>query len=143
MSGVLGDGYQSLITFSSTDTVKFYEKTIKPIGFDGGGGVDTTTMRNSTVRTSEPKALITTMPVSVTAAYEVAVIDVIYALINVKQQIVITFPDGDTVTFWGWLSKFDPGDLKEGEQPTATIEIISGNTNASKEETEPAYAAAP
>lgn len=135
------DGYRSVIEFASNKTVKFFEKSVKFPGFDGGGGVDTTTMYNDTYRTMEPKALISTTPGSAVVAYDPAVLEEILALINVKDEITVTHPDGSTYSFWGWLSKFEFNENREGEQPTATIEFISGNTDDSFVEDDIEYTA--
>lgn len=139
MSQRLDDGHQTLITFAANGSVKFEEKTVTPPGMDGGGEVDTTTMLNSTWRTRAPKALKTLSNASATVAYDPAVYPQIIALLNVNNLITITFPDGDTLAFWGWLNSFKPGELKEGEQPTAEIEIIPSNQNASGAETAPVH----
>ena len=139
MSRRLDDGHQTLISFAANTNVKFYEKTVTPPGVDGGGEVDTTTMENTTWRTRNPKALITLSNASLTVAYDPAVYPQIVALVNVNNLITITFPDGDTLAFWGWLNSFKPGDLAEGAQPTAEIEIIPSNQNSSGVETAPVH----
>jgi len=138
----LDDGYQSLISFAADADVLFYEKTVTPPGVDGGGEVDTTLMLNATYRTRNPKALITMSNASLVVAYDPATYAEILALVNVNNLITITFPDGSTLAFWGWLNTFTPSELTEGEQPTADIEIIPSNQNATGVETAPVYAAA-
>jgi len=140
MSSRLDDGYQTLISFAADPTVLFYEKTVTPPGVDGGGEVDTTTMHNSTWRTRNPKALITLSNASATVSYNPACYPEIVALVNVNNLITVTFPDGDTLAFWGWLNTFTPGECKEGEQPEAEIDIIPSNQNASGVETAPVHA---
>lgn len=137
--GRLDDGYQTLIGFASSPTVKLYEKEVTPPGMDGGGEVDTTTMLNTRYRTRNPKALITVSNAEMKCAYDTAVYPQIVALINVNNLITVTFPDGSTLAFWGWLNKFAPESVKEGEQPMATVEIISSNQNASGVETAPVH----
>lgn len=136
---ILIEGFSARFTFSENEDIAFYERTIKPFGLDGGGPINTTTMRNTALRTQEPKQLIGFTPGSATVVYDPALLADILALINVKQQISITWPDDSTYTFWGWLSKFEFGDLKEGEQPEATIELFCAATNADLEETAPTY----
>jgi hypothetical protein len=135
----LDDGYQTLISFDEDPDVVFYEKTVTPPGIDGGGEVDITVMANTTYRTRNPKALITTGNASLTVAYDPAVYDEIIALVNVNTLITITFSDGSTLDFWGWLNTFTPGECQEGEQPTAEIEIIASNQNDLGVETAPDY----
>ena len=141
MSERLDDGYQTLISFAANGSVKFYEKSVTPPGIDGGGETDTTTMLNNVWRTRNPKALKTLTNASTTVAYDPAVYPQIVALVGVNNLITITFPDGDTLAFWGWLDKFTPGEHTEGEQPTCEIEIIPSNQNASGTETAPVHTA--
>ena len=143
MTTRLDDGYQTLISFASDPTVLFYEKTVTPPGVDGGGEIDTTTMQNSTWRTRNPKALITLSEAATTVAYDPATYPEIIALVNVNNLITVTFPDGDTLAFWGWLDKFIPGEHVEGEQPESEITIIPSNQNASGAETAPVHTPAP
>jgi len=139
MSQRLDDGYQTLISFAADPTVLFYEKTVTPPGIDGGGEVDTTTMLNAAWRTRNSKALITLSNAGITVAYDPAVLPEIVNLVNVNNLITITFPDGDTCAFWGWLNTFTPNEHVEGEQPTAEIEIIPSNQNDSGVETAPVH----
>lgn len=133
----LDDGHQTLISFAADPTVLFYEKTVTPPGIDGGGEVDTTTMLNSAWRTRNPKALKTLTNAATTVAYDPGCYSEVIALCNVNTLITVTFPDGATVAFWGWLNTFTPNEHVEGEQPTAEITIIPSNQNASGVETAP------
>jgi hypothetical protein len=143
MTNRLDDGYQTLVSFNIDPTVLFYEKTVTPPGIDGGGETDTTTMLNTTWRTRNPKALITLANASMVVAYDPATYPEIVALVNVNNLITVTFPDGDTLAFWGWLDSFTPGEHVEGEQPTAEITIVPSNQNASGTETAPVHTPAP
>jgi len=139
MSERLTDGYQTLISFAQDPTVLFYEKTVTPPGVDGGGEVDTTIMANSTWRTRQPKALITLSNASASVSYDPETYPEIVALVNVNNLITVTFPDGDTLAFWGWLDKFTPGEHVEGEMPLADIEVVPSNMNDSGAETAPVH----
>lgn len=126
----LDDGFKTLISFSSGTsgvTFTFYEKEITPPGVEGGGANDTTTMRNIRFRTMKPKQLVTLSPMTAIGAYDPRVLEEIMAMIQVNQVITITYPDDSTESFWGWLDSFIPGNIVEGEQPTATITIIPSN----------------
>jgi len=133
----IDDGFATLIDFSADSSVQMWEKEVTPPGVSGGGENDTSTMRNTTWRTKSPKGLISLSEASFTAAYDPAVYDEIVAMVNVNQQITVTFPNNDTLVFWGWIDEFTPGALVEGEQPTADITIIPSNQNASGVETAP------
>ena len=135
----IDDGHSTLIEFASNPAVKFYEKEVTPPGVDGGDAIDTTTMRNVKWRTFTPRKLKTLTNSSATVAYDPAVYPQILALINANQLITITFADGSSLDFYGFLKTFTPGPAVEGEQPTAEIEIVPTNKNASGVETDPVY----
>lgn len=128
MSQRIDDGFSTIISFAN-GAMRFYEKNVTPPGLDGGGENDVTTMRNTKYRTRSPKKLITLSNMSVTVAYDPQVLSPAGALaqLNVNQLITVTFPDASTYAFWGWLNHFAPGEMQEGSQPTATIEIIPSN----------------
>ena len=128
---IMKDGFKTLITFAAQAGVEFCEKEVTPPGLDGGGEIDTTCMKNVTLRTKSPKSLITLTESSITASYDPLVYNKILSLINVNNLITITFPDGETIKFWGWLNTFTPGDNVEGEQPTAEITLIPSNVDNS------------
>lgn len=137
MSARLDDGFQTLISFGNKPSVKFYEKTVTPPGMDAGGEVDITTMRNLLYRTRNPKHLITMSNMTATVSWDPAAWADVLDMIHVNQEITVTLPDGSTLLFWGWLDKFTPGEHREGEQPTATVEIVPSNQNGSQVETAP------
>lgn len=141
----IDDGYRTLITFSSTAVTLAWEKSLTPPGVDGGGSIDITTMHNGDGttgwRTFAPKALKTLTESTATMAYDPGVLDEIMSNLQVNQAITITFPDDSTWVFWGWLDKFTPGELTEGEQPTAEVTIIPSNMDDNGNEIAPVYAA--
>ena len=139
MAGILNDGHPTRITFTDFPVVEFCEKEVTPPGVEGGGANDTTCMKNTVWRTMQPKKLKTLAEGGATVAYETVVIDTIVAMVNVNQLITVTFPDGSSVAFWGWLDTFVPGALVEGEQPTAEITIIPSNQDAAGAEAGPVH----
>lgn len=142
MTRILRDGHATFIEFASNPNVKFKEKTVTPPGFDGGGANNVTTMHNERMRTKAPKQLLDLTDGAMTVAYDPAVYPEILAMAQVNQLITITFPDGDTVEFWGWLDRFQPNEHTEGEQPTAEIVIISSNEDDNEDEFVPDHTAA-
>ena len=141
---VLNEGHPTTISFSEDSglTLELYEKEVTPPSLDGGGPNDTTTMRNATYRTKQPKVLVTLGQASFTAAYDPACYGDLIGILNDNQLITITFSNGDTLAFWGWLDKFTPGRITEGAQPTAECVIECSNQNGSGVETAPVYDAA-
>lgn len=140
----IDDGFSTTIGFADLASVKLYEKAVTPPSISGGGPNDTTTMQNTAWRTRSPKKLKTLGESSFTAAYDPDVYDDIAGAngVNKNQLITITFPDGDTLAFWGWIDQFNPNEIVEGEQPTAEVTIICSNQNASGAETAPVFTAA-
>ncbi len=130
------DGYQTSIAFSSAGSgvnVYMYNTGVTPPGLAGGGPIDTTTMENVTYRTQVPKSLIGMSPCSFVGGYNSNVYTELLLALNVNQEIVVTFPDTSTLTFWGWIDEFVPNPLVEGEMPTANITIIPSCWNGSAE----------
>lgn len=139
----IDDGFPTLITFSgdaSGVSLLFWEREVTPPGLDGGGEIDTTNMRNTLWRTRAPKTLITLSPMTFTAQYDPGVLTQLLTILNENMQIVITFPDDKTWTFWGWLDKFVPNACVEGAVATATCTIVPSNQNNSDVEVAPVYA---
>lgn len=137
----LDDGFATLILVANLPSVKFYEKEVTPPGYSGGGAIDTTTMRNTAYRTAAPKQLKSLSPVTAVVAYATDCLDDVWAQIGTNQLITITYPDGSTIAFYGWIDEFTPSNHTEGEQPTATLTIIPSMRDAAGAETAPVYTA--
>lgn len=135
----LDDGYATIITFANIPNVKLYEKEITPPGMTAGGVIDTTTMRNQTWRTMAPRNLKSLTPVTAVVAYATSAIPDVMGQVGINQEVTITFPDGSSITFWGWIESFTPAAMSEGAQPTATINITPGNIDDTGAEVAPEY----
>lgn len=136
----MNDGYRALVSFAADPDVGFYEKGIKPPGYDGGDEIPTTTMHNTTWRTFAPRQLKTLSPATGTAAYAPDSLADILALININQAITFHYPSGDAMSAYGYLKLFEPQELQEGQQPEAQFTIVWTNTDPSTGATEgPAY----
>lgn len=143
----LNDGYQTTIEFDVasgvTLTSYFKEKSVTPPSLMGGGENDTTTMRNTTYRTKQPKVLVTMGNMTFTAAYDPSCYDLIVdELLNKNGLITVTFSDGSSLAFYGWLDEFVPGACEDGAQPEATCTIICSNQQSNGDESAPDYTAA-
>lgn len=123
----LKDGYQALITFAADPDVSLWEKTVTPPGIDGGDAIEQTTMHNDEWRTMAPRALKTLTESSFMAAYDPACFTQLNNLINVETTVTVTFSDGSTLAFYGYLRSFEPAELTEGEQPEATCNLTPTN----------------
>ena len=141
----LTDGHPTTITFNALGsgvTLLAKEISVTPPGIEGGGSNDTTTMRNTTWRTKQPKQLLELTDGTLEFQYDPAVYDQILTIINENDLIEVSFPDGSTLDFYGWLNNFTPGAHVEGEMPTATGTIHCSNQDNSGNEVAPDYTAA-
>jgi len=136
----LDDGFSTIISIGGTN---LYEKTVKLPGLDGGGPIDITTMRNTAYRTQAAKSLIALSDAPFQAAFAPAAYSTLLSVVNLNQAITYTFPDASTLVVWGWLGKFEPNDMVEGEHPTAECMMHFSNIDGAGAEIAPAYAAAP
>lgn len=135
----LRDGFPTTIDLTGAGTT-FWEKTVQPPGLEGGEPIDTTTMRNTAVRTKWHRSLYDITPMEMSVAYDPTVYDTIKSAINNNREIVTTLPDGCTITWWGYLKTFTPEALEEGKEPMARITLVPTNVNDSNEETVPVVA---
>jgi hypothetical protein len=130
------------VALAADPDINFWEKSVTPPGLDGGDPVETSTMHNVRWRSMHPRALITMTPFQMTAAYDPEVYDSILDLINVQTTVTVHFPDGSSLAFFGYLQKFEPGELVEGSQPEATITVVPTNRDpVTCDEEDPVYTA--
>jgi hypothetical protein len=140
----LTDGYQTIVGFSALSGAfnsALKEKEVQPPSVDGGGMVDTTTMVNNRWRTRQPKRLMTLDDMKLQVSYDPIIYSLVVGNINKNGIIIVNFPDGSTLAFWGWVDKMVPQALKEGEFPLAELTIHCGNQDNSNNEQAPVYAA--
>lgn len=126
---MLKDGFSTKVTFASNPTIEFWEKKVTPPGLDGGAAVEQTTMHNVTYRTMAPRTLKTMTEMTLVASYDPSLYTSILALINKRTTVTVTFPDGSTVAFFGFLMHFKPASNEEGKQPEAEIAIMPTNAD--------------
>lgn len=123
------DGFSTIIAMPQSG-IQFSEVTIKPPGFDMGGKIDITSMRNDTMRTYATKSLMTVTDITCTVKWDPAYYDTLMHAANgmgVERLIVITFPDLSTISFYGFIDKFEPQEHREGELPLANLTISCTN----------------
>lgn len=127
----LGDGFVSKITFDADPDVSLFERSVTPLGMDGGDAVDTTTMWNATVRTKSSRGLVDTTNGKIQAGYDPRVLAQILNLINVETRITYLLPDGSRWILYGYLKSAIPNALEEGQFPMMDCEIVHTNVNPS------------
>ena len=134
LENTLKDGIGASIAFAGHDFALTLDPTsITPPGFDGGDSIDTTSLSNAAYKTKFPRTLMDVTDGSFTAFYDPAVVASIIAAINDNVAITITFPDETTMVVYGYLKSFEPGELVEGEAPTAECSIVVTNDNGGTE----------
>lgn len=142
----LRDGHSTTIEFlgppplgvvTAMEGIIFWEIEVTPPGMDAGGPNDTSTMRNVRLRTRQPKKLVTLTAMTVRVAYDPIVFSNarLSGYLGFNQIVRVTFPDGQFISFWGWLDKFVPDRNREGEQPTAEMTIEPSNQDTLYRET--------
>jgi hypothetical protein len=139
---ILKFGHGTTYSFESNPSLVLPEKDITPFGITAGNSIDTTTMRNDTYMTKIPQRLLEGEESTVTVTYDPAYLSDIVALLRDNQLITITFPDGSTWAFYGWVNNFTPDTINETDQPTATITVIPSFETDAGVETAPVYTAA-
>ena len=130
----LQNGYQTLLTCEADDDISFWEKQVTPPGIEGGDPVDFSTMHNTTWVTIAPGTLLTLTECSMTAGYNPEVIDQILLIINVNTVWTVTFPNGGTTAFHGFLRNFTPAALVRDQHPEANITVVPTNWDGSSEQ---------
>lgn len=133
MPSYLTDGQSTTINLTGAGVI-FCEKSVAMPKISMGGGKSTTCMRNTTVHTQLPKKLKKYDKITIKIEYST---DCMAATYGVNQQIVVTWSNGKTLTFWGWVDEFDPGTQEEGKQPEGTLVIEISNTDGSGNESPP------
>jgi hypothetical protein len=128
----LKNGFSAKISFPSTlGDIVLWEKAITPMGVDGGAPVDDSNMFDVKWQIQTPRGLATCTPVRATVAYDPKVYEAIVNLIDSGETdfytYTVTFPNGDMQAFYGALTQFIPNEETDGQQPTASIQIIVTN----------------
>lgn len=130
----LEDGFPTKIANKTDATIEFWERTVKPVGYDGGDLIDISTMHNTLYKTKVPRTLIDVTESVINALYDPELYTTILNILNLNDEWTLHFPDGSTVDFWGALRVFDPQENAEGEPPNANITIEPTNWDGSAEQ---------
>lgn len=114
--------------------VTFSEKSIKPPSIASTGKLDTSSSANSVtagggfLKSFIPSLFSEVGDATASVLFDPTEVADIYAALNVEKSIVITWADGATLTFKGWLDSFDPDDgdtIDASTANTATITICT------------------
>ena len=130
----LTNGFKTIITLDADPNIQLYEKRVTPPSIDMGGKIDTTTMRNSSLRTGAPKSLVGLGDLQAVCAFNPAVYQEFYDIAGVIDNTTVTFPDGAELQFWSFADKLTFNEMVEDEQPTATAVFCLPNTDPNGDE---------
>lgn len=124
------DGYATLFTLGAFPGIQLYERETTPPGIDGGGPIESTTMRNARWRTKDPKTLVGIGDVMATVCYASAAYeDILTTAVNTPDSLLLFWPDGATLLVNGYVDKFSPTGHSEGNLPTANFVFVITNRN--------------
>lgn len=133
----LVDGFQTLISFSFSGVLFIRAREVKPPELDLGGEIDTTVMNNTKFRTSAPKSLIKVGAISAQCQWDPFVYQQLLLQLGIRQTITVRFPDSSTIAFSGFVNKFTPASMKEGDFPLAELEMMVTSRNVAGLEIRP------
>jgi hypothetical protein len=127
-SGIrLGNGHPTKVTLALDTNIELWEQTVTPPGVDGGDKIDVSNMWNTEYRTYNPRTLKEMTDMEVSAQYDPIIWQSLLAAVNRRDTITVTFPEGTTLAFHGWVKSFEPEEIQEGEVPMITVTICAAN----------------
>lgn len=118
------NGWRTTFTLQNKPGLDIFEKEVKPVGYDGGDAIDTSTMWNNQVHTYAARKLIKGTDCSVKGAFDPDVYPDLLTQINSEQIITNTFPNGATICWYGFLKSAEPDSLKDGAQPDFNLVFV-------------------
>lgn len=127
MAGKLTEGIPTMLTIGIDNMVCEIEVT--PPAIDGGELIPQDCMRSGPWGVALPRYRKRLLPFTAVVSWDPLVygvnMGVVFGImrVNVNQTMNITFPDGRVFGFYAAVTKFEPGVLKDGERPTATVTI--------------------
>ena len=123
----IGNGFPTTIALSLNNAINIFEKTVMPPGIDGGEMIDVTTMLNIAWRTMIPRNLKTLSPITIVGLYSAYLFIDIWAILNQQGAASVHFPDGDVLSFYATLNKFEAPAHAEGVAPEGTFTLTPTN----------------
>ena len=129
-SGIaLKEGFSVEMTFALLPTASLWCKTMKPLPITNNDSIDTTTQKNTAVKTRRPRVLNDTGPeTTFKATYDPNLRSQIRStLVGKEGSITQWFPDNSSEDFFGYLKTADFEEMAEGELPIVNITVVCTN----------------
>lgn len=122
-------GYEVHITFGLDPNLELWEKEYTPPGYNGGTPITTTNQFSGTRVQKSPNTAIEITDGTVVAAYDPAYKAQIRALVNRRDTITYTYPDGTTEAEYGFVQAVAFSALARDTEPTVTLTIVHSQTD--------------
>lgn len=129
-SGIaLKEGFSVEIAFSKLPTVSIWCKSMKPLTQTNSETIDTTTQKNTAVKTRRPRVLNDYGPsTTFKFTYDPNCRSQIQAsLVGKEGAITQWWPDNSSEDFFGYLQQAEFDEMVEGQLPEATGTIVCTN----------------
>jgi hypothetical protein len=132
------DGFSSKIVFALYPTCPFWELVPKFGGVDGGAPIKLSSMRNTLWHTAAARTLLMAEDTEVEVSFQPDLWNkVVSHLLNQNGSVTEWFPDGSSLSYYGWLGKLGQMSMQEGELPKCGITIHKSCRDASGNEVGP------
>lgn len=135
----MDDGFSTVLSFANLPDIKMYERELVLPALKGGGGKDTTNMRQLAHRSQTEDILRSVSSFTVTAAFATDAFADAKLQLGINQLISLIFPDGLQMQFYGWMEEFTPQKFVEGELALVAITVHASLRNLQGVETPPTY----
>lgn len=137
------DGWGAKIAFNRRPSLQIWERKVKPYVADNGDPIDQSTNWNKQVLTFAPRILNKLDDITIEGGYDAdCYSDIMNGLLGAEGSITVTWGSGDKLDFYGYLRKFEPSDLMQGDKPLATLTVTFTNRDSTGAEALPVYTAA-
>lgn len=138
---MLEEGFPCSLMFARFPNIALWPKGFTPPGADGGDAIDITTQVNVRVKTKAARTLYMSPDLKLTVAFDPKTLyQCTNSMINQEGSCTFYWPDGSYLDFYGYLQKFEPKELKEGEHPEADVTVVMTNWDpVNKIEVEPVF----
>lgn len=105
-----------------TQAIVFYEKSVQIPGEEGRDPINITTNDNGDLLSFAPPIRGQITPAQAVVTYDSTDLTAIKAAVNVKDTILVTYPDDTTeAAITGWLRSAIPDNAEDAAQPTMTV----------------------